>query len=113
MSPWVAAERAESQRHEARHTTRLAKLLSELSERPVSSIPSACHGWAETVAAYRLLDNPSVGCEAILSGHQQATVERSQLQEVAWLVQDTSFLNYGTLQPKGGMGTVKERSREE
>jgi hypothetical protein len=29
------------------------------------------------------------------------------------LVQDTSFLNYGTLQPKAGMGTVKERVRDE
>ena len=51
MSTWVAEEMAESQMHDARHTNRLAKLLSALSERPVSSIPSACHGWAETVAA--------------------------------------------------------------
>jgi hypothetical protein len=29
------------------------------------------------------------------------------------LVQDTSFLNYGTLHPKAGMGTVKEKGREE
>jgi hypothetical protein len=113
MSTWVAAEMAESQMHDARHAKRLAKLLSELSERPVSSIPSACHGWAETVAAYRFLDNPSVGCEEILSGHKQATVERIRVQEVALLVQDTSFLNYGTLQPKAGMGTVKERTSEE
>jgi hypothetical protein len=32
---------------------------------------------------------------------------------VALLVQDTSLLNYGTLQPKVGMGTVKERDRDE
>jgi hypothetical protein len=32
---------------------------------------------------------------------------------VALLVQDTSFLNYGTLHPKTGMGTVKEKGREE
>jgi Transposase DNA-binding len=88
MSTWVAEEMAESQMHDARHTKRLAKLLSELSERPVSSIPSACHGWAETVAAYRFVDNPSVGCDEILSGHKPATVERIRLQEVALLVQD-------------------------
>jgi hypothetical protein len=29
------------------------------------------------------------------------------------LGQETSFLNYGTLQPKGGRGTVKERIGEE
>lgn len=81
MSPWVTEEMAESQMHDVRHAKRLAKRLSELSERPVSSIPSACHGWAETVAAYRFLDNPSVGCEAILSGHKQATLERLGTQE--------------------------------
>lgn len=113
MSDWVATEMGESQVHDARHAKRLAALLTRLGEQPVSSIPSACRGWAETVAAYRFLDNPHVGFEEILSGHKQATLERIRAQEVALLVQDTSFLNYGTLQPKAGMGTVKERVREE
>ena len=113
MSPWVAEEMAESQMYDARHAKRLAMLLTQLSEQPVSSIPRACRGWAETVAAYRFLDNPHVGFEEILSGHRQATLERLRAQEVALLVQDTSFLNYGTLQPKAGMGTVKERVRDE
>jgi hypothetical protein len=65
------------------------------------------------VAAYRFLENPNVGFEEILSGHQQATLERIRAQAVALLVQDTSFLNYGTLQPKAGMGTVKQKVRDE
>src|SRR5215510_6094253 len=113
MDKWVEEEMAESQMHDTRHSKRLAILLSELSEQPVSSIPSACHGWAETVAAYRFLDNPTVGCTEILSGHKEAALERIRSQEVALLVQDTSFLNYGTLQPKVGMGTVKERTSDE
>ena len=113
MSTWVAEEMAESQMHDARHAKRLATLLTQLSEQPVSSIPSACHGWAETVAAYRFLDNPSVGFAEILSGHKEATLERIRRQEVALLVQDTSFLNYGTLQAKEGVGTVKERTCDE
>jgi Transposase DNA-binding/Transposase Tn5 dimerisation domain len=113
MSPWVAEEMAESQMRDARHAKRLATLLTQLSEQPVSSIPSACQGWAETVAAYRFLANPSVGLAEILSGHKEATLERIRRQEVALLVQDTSFLNYGTLQAKAGMGTVKERTCDE
>jgi hypothetical protein len=113
MSPWVAEEMAESQMCDARHAKRLAVLLTRLGAQPVSSIPSACHGWTETVAAYRFLDHPHVGFAEILSGHKQATLERIHAQEVAWLVQDTSFLNYGTLQPKAGMGTVKEKVRDE
>src|SRR5215831_17461730 len=55
MSDWVAAELAECQMHDVRHTKRLARLLGRLSEHPVGSISTACHGWAETVAAYRFL----------------------------------------------------------
>jgi len=113
MSDWVAEEMGESQMQDARHAKRLTTLLTQLSEQPGSSIPRACQGWAETVAVYRFLDNPNVGVDTILSGHKQATLERIREQEVALLVQDTSFLNYGTLQPKAGMGTVKEKVRDE
>jgi len=113
MSAWIKAELAECQMHDARHTKRLARLLDRLSARPVSSIPTACHGWAETVAAYRFLDNSDIGVQEILSGHTHATLERIRTQEVVLLVPDTTFLNYGTTQPKAGMGTVKIKTREE
>jgi hypothetical protein len=113
MSDWIEAELAECQMHDARHMKRLARLLGRLSERPVGSIPTACHGWAETVAAYRFLNNPDIGVQEILSGHTHATLERIRTQEVVLLVQDTTFLNYGTTQPKAGMGTVKIKTREE
>jgi hypothetical protein len=51
MSGWVEAELAECQMHDVRHTKRLARLFGRLSARPVGSIPTAWHGWAETVAA--------------------------------------------------------------
>src|SRR5581483_3434236 len=113
MSDWGATKMAESQMHDGRHAKRLATLLTQLSEQPISSIPSAGHGGAETVAAYSVLDNPKVGVAEILSGHKQATLERIRAQAVALLVQETSFLTYGTLQPKVGRGTVKEKGREE
>ena len=113
MSNWVATEMVACQLHDARHAKRLAQLLTRLSEKPVHSIPSACHGWAETVAAYRFLDNPAIGEQGILSGHQHATLGRIRAQEVVLLVQDTTFLDYGTTQPKSGMGTVKIKVREE
>src|SRR5262249_43539230 len=113
MSEWIENELAENQMHDLRHAKRLAHLVERLSEQAGSSIPRACHGWAETLAAYRFLDNPRVGLKEILAGHQHATLERLQAQEVVLLVQDTTFLNYGTLRPKTGVGTVKDRAREE
>jgi hypothetical protein len=65
------------------------------------------------VAAYRFLDNPAMGEQEILSGHIHATLERIRTQAVVLLVQDTTFLDYGTTRPKKGMGTVKGKVREE
>jgi hypothetical protein len=113
MSQWIDTELAENQLHDRRHAKRLANLLERLSAQALSSIPRACQGWAETVAAYRFLANPRVGLKEILAGHQHATLERLQAQEVVLLGQDTTFLNYGPLRPKTGVGTVKERTREE
>jgi hypothetical protein len=113
LSAWREAELLECQMHDARHPKRVARLLGRLSERPVGSIPTACHGWAETVAAYRFLHNADIGVEEILSGHTHATLERVRPQEVVILVQDTTFLNYGTTQPKAGMGPVKIKTRDE
>jgi hypothetical protein len=79
----------------------------------VQSIPRACHGGTETVAAYRFLDNPAIGEPQILSGHQHATRERIRAPEVVLFGQDTTFLNDGITQPKKGMGTVKVKAREE
>jgi hypothetical protein len=113
MSNWVEIELSACQLHDARHAKRLAQLFAWRSEKPVPSIPSACHGWAETVAAYRFLDNPAIGEQEILSGHKHATLDRIRAQAVVLLVQETTFLNDGTTQQKPGMGTVKVKSREE
>jgi hypothetical protein len=65
------------------------------------------------VAAYRFLHHPAIGVQEILSGHTQATRQRIRSQEVVLLVQDTTFLTYGTTRPKAGLGTVKSKTREE
>ena len=113
MSHWVTAAGAACQRHEARHATRWAQLVARLRERPVSRIPSAWHGWAETVAASRVLANPALGVPEMLSGHTHATRERRRAQEGVVLGQDPTVLGYGTTPPKAGMGPVKVQVREE
>jgi hypothetical protein len=106
-SHWVETEMVACQLHDAWHAKRLVQLLAHLSEAPVHSIPRGCHGWAETVAAYRLLDNPVIGEQEMLSGPQHATLERMRVQELVLSVQATTFLDDGTTQPKQGMGTVQ------
>jgi hypothetical protein len=64
------------------------------------------------VAAYRFLDTPAIGIQDLLSGHTHATFERIRAPAVVLLVQETTFLDDGTTQPKAGLGTVKIKVHE-
>jgi hypothetical protein len=50
--------------------------------------------------------------QAMLSGPAPATLERMRAQAVVLLVHDPTVLDYGTTQPKQGMGTVKSKVRD-
>jgi Transposase DNA-binding/Transposase Tn5 dimerisation domain len=69
-------------------------LLEALAANPQASINGACHGWADTVAAYRFFDNPAVTPEEILRPHREATIRRLRTHPVVLLVQDTSEFDF-------------------
>ena len=48
---------------------RAVGLLDRLAAKPTMSIPSACSGWAETIAGYRFLANDDVTWERLLGPH--------------------------------------------
>jgi hypothetical protein len=68
-------------------------VLSDLGNRPTASIPAACGGHKETMAAYRFFDNDKVTEEKVLQPHFEQTRQRMAAQEVVLLVQDTSELD--------------------
>jgi hypothetical protein len=72
---------------------RLERILSDLGERPTASIPAACGGYNETVAAYRFFDNEKVTYNTILQPHYECTRRRLAGQQVVLLVQDTTELD--------------------
>jgi hypothetical protein len=91
---------------DVRRTRRLIKLVDDLSAQPTGSIPLACTGWAETKAAYRLLDNPATEWREILEVHTTRTVERMVGQPVVLCIQDTTDLDF-TAQPGiAGLGRL-------
>jgi hypothetical protein len=90
IAPWAKEEMATAELKDKRLNERLTRLLSDLSERPVASIPAACGGHAETVAAYRLFDNDKVTHERVLQPHIDATRQRMAAEKVVLLVQDTT-----------------------
>ncbi len=90
---WVTDELRTADLGDARLDRRFADVLDQLSGRPSASIPSACGGYAETAAAYRLFDNDKVTLEKVLSPHHAATRRRMAGQPVVVLAQDTTEID--------------------
>ena len=53
---WAAGELGSIAVRDQRVVDRLIGTLAKLTEHPGRTIPQACGGWAETKAAYRLMD---------------------------------------------------------
>ena len=68
---------------------------------PTASIPTACHGWGETMAAYRFLGNEEVEWPAILAPHWQQTCKRMQAHPVVLCLQDTTQLDFNGQETTG------------
>ncbi len=68
---WAEQELGGLDLGDARRTRRLVKLVDDLSSQPTENIPLACGGWAETKAAYRLLDNPALDWREMLEEHTE------------------------------------------
>lgn len=90
LSSWVVEEMKTAELNDKRLNNRLEALLSSLGAHPTASIPAACGGYAETVAAYRFFDNDKVGFDNVLQPHIDATRIRIAAQPVAILVPDTT-----------------------
>jgi hypothetical protein len=76
-----------------RLNARLGQVLSQLAARPTASIPAACSGRAEMVAAYRFCENENTSFESVLQCHIDATRQRMAGQTVVLLAQDTTEIN--------------------
>jgi hypothetical protein len=90
---WVANELETIDLRDKRLDRRLVGLLKSLSSASTASIPAACSGRSEMVAAYRFFDNPKVEFENVLAPHIDATYCRIAQQPIALLVHDTTELD--------------------
>ena len=88
-----------------------AKILMErFAAHPEASIPAACDGWSETVAAYRFLSNTDVDWRAILEPHWVRTQERMRAHPVMLCIQDTTELDFNG-QETAGLGPLNYEAR--
>lgn len=93
ISQWVMEELQDVELFDKRLEQRFRKLLDRLSQSASASIPAACDGRAEMVAAYRFFDNDKVDFETVLRPHIDSSYRRVAQQKVALLIQDTTEMD--------------------
>lgn len=93
LAPWVRDEMKTAKLNDKRLNDRLAQVLSQLAARPSASIPAACGGRAEMVAAYRFCENENTSFETVLQPHREATRQRMAAESVVILPQDTTEID--------------------
>jgi hypothetical protein len=103
---WALEEMGSVELGDERLNRRVAVVLGQLSEKPTPSIPTACKGWAETLAAYRLFDNDKVTMENVLAAHEKATVTRMGQEATVLCIEDTSEIDYSSKKETKGLGPL-------
>jgi len=97
---------------DARLNKRTCRLIETLGSHPDRSIPTACGGWDETKAAYRLFDSDKVTAQKLLEPHTACTVERMMQHNVVLAIQDTTELDYTGKDDIKGLGTLNYEHRK-
>ena len=91
---WAQEELLGIKLGDVRLEKRAALLLDELGKKPSASIPIACGGWSETLAAYRFLGNEKCQWTDILAPHTECTQTRMASHPVVLCIQDTTMLDF-------------------
>ena len=97
---------------DTRRSRRLIRLVEDLSAHPLGSIPVASGGWAETKAAYRLLDNPALDWREMLEVHTMRTRERMAGHPVVLCIQDSTELDFTTQPGIAGLGRLSYEAQQ-
>ncbi len=112
MQDWIEDELKTADFGDARLNARYKILMNDLSRLPSESIPAACEGWKETIAAYRFFDNPDITEDGVLKSHYDATLRRIQQHPIVLLPQDTTEIEVTRPREKmKGARPLNEESR--
>lgn len=96
---------------DARRAKRLPALAATLARFPAASIPAACRGWAETIAAYRLLGCEDFAPEALVAPHREATAARCAAHRCVAVIQDSTEMDFSHLKCATGLGPLNDHHR--
>ena len=91
LAPWVMDEMQTADLDDKRLDVRLKAVLSALWQHPTASIPAACGGRTEMVAAFFFENEKATFADS--AAHSDATRQRIAAQRVVVLAQDTTEID--------------------
>src|SRR2546430_10536508 len=87
---WAVETFGTAELGDLRRTDRLVKMATAIAENPSASLPESMRNWAETLAAYRFLDNPEISHEQIMLPHWMSTRQEAMQHCRVLLAADTT-----------------------
>jgi hypothetical protein len=91
---WAGEELSGIDLGDKRLNKRSVTLLDSIAAKPSASIPQACGGWSETIAAYRFFGQEKNDWRDILQPHIDCTLKRIETHPVVLCLQDTTELDF-------------------
>lgn len=111
MKDWIIEETKSIDFNDKRLDSRFRKILDNLSDNPVSSLPQSLRGHSELIAAYRFMNNEKVNYEEIMQSHQKATLQRIEESDVILAVQDTTSIDFTKKKISEHLGHLESSKR--
>src|SRR5437660_9557290 len=103
---WAVENFGTAELGDLRRTDRLVKMATAIAENPSASLPESMRNWADTLAAYRFLDNPAITHEQIMEPHWVSTREEVVQHSRVLLVADTTDVNLSNHETTEGLGPI-------
>ena len=103
---WAVQQWAPVKLGDQRRTQRAVEMGAKMAAHPEASLPEQMQAPSTLKAAYRLLNDPAVTLEALISPHCQQTRTAAGRTPVVLLVEDTTELDYTHHRSKKGLGPL-------
>jgi hypothetical protein len=103
---WAVETFGTAELGDLRRTDRLVKMATAIAENPSASLPESMRDWADTLAAYRFLDNKAVTHEQIMLPHWMTTRQEAMQRSRVLMAADTTDVNLSSHEAAEGLGPI-------
>jgi hypothetical protein len=103
---WAVETFGTAELGDLRRTDRLVKMATAIAGNPSASLPESMRDWAETLAAYRFLDNEAVTHEQIMLPHWMTTRQEAMQRSRVLMAADTTDVNLSSHETAEGLGPI-------